>query len=266
MTRWPMTWWRITRWPWLREPLIDVIPAQAGIQTGLTALGSRLGLPRNLSRLMPHGRNQGFFGLTGGLLAAVFVLCAVLAGCGSTQPAPADRYYRLVDVPAQDVVAQQWTSATVEIRELRADGPYLERAIVFTDAAHPTHLEQYNYHHWIYAPAYLIQQHMVERFRASHLAPTITDDDNGPRPTFVISGRIVRFEESLAAAGARAEVELELEVTRPGQAAPLLSKTYSGAQAAASDSMDAFVLAMGQALEQIYAAFAKDLMAVKAEQ
>jgi ABC-type uncharacterized transport system auxiliary subunit len=196
----------------------------------------------------------------------VLMLGATLAGCGSAQPAPTDRYYRLVDVPAQALVLQQWTSATIEIQELRADGPYLERAIVFTDAAHPTHLEQYNYHHWTYAPAYLIQQHMVQRFRASHLAPTVTDDDNGPRPSFVISGRIVRFEESLAAAGPRAEVELELEVTRPGQAAPLLSKTYSSTQVAGSDSMDAFVLAMGQALEQIYAAFSKDLMAVKAEQ
>jgi ABC-type uncharacterized transport system auxiliary subunit len=195
----------------------------------------------------------------------VLLLCAALAGCG-TQPPPADRYYRLTDVPAQEVVAQQWTSGTIEIQQLRADGPYLERAIVFTDAAQPTHVEQYNYHHWIYAPAYLIQQHMVLRFRASHLAPTITDDDNGPKPSFVVSGRIIRFEETFTDAGPRAEVELELEVTRPGQAVPVLSKTYRGTQVVASASTDAFVLAMSQALEQIYAAFSKDLMAVKAEQ
>jgi ABC-type uncharacterized transport system auxiliary subunit len=200
-----------------------------------------------------------------GVLVALWMSSAVLAGCGSAPPAPADRYYRLMDVPAQEIVVQPWANGTVEIQELRADGLYLERAIVFTDAAQPTHLEQYNYHHWIYAPAHLIQQNMVQRFRASHLAPTITDDD-GPPTSFVISGRIVRFEESFAAAGPRAEVELELEVTRPGQPVPLLTKTYTGAQAAASDSIDAFVLAMGEALEQIYAAFSRDLMAVKAEQ
>jgi len=199
------------------------------------------------------------------LLLAASMAAAVLSGCSSA-PAPADRYYRLVDVPASDVVAQQWTNGTIEIQELRAHGLYLERPIVFTDVARPARLEQYNYHHWIYAPAYLIQQHMVQRFRASHLAGTITDDDDGPAPSFVISGRIVRFEERLAPAGPSAEAELELEVTRPGQAAPLFSKTYSATQAAASDSMDAFAVAMGQALEQIYVAFSKDLMAIKAAQ
>ena len=45
----------------------------------------------------------------------------------------------------------------------------------------PTHLESYNYHSWIYPPAYLIQQHMVRWFRDSRLAPTIIDDDRGAR-------------------------------------------------------------------------------------
>jgi ABC-type uncharacterized transport system auxiliary subunit len=194
---------------------------------------------------------------------ATALVGAVLAGCGTAPPAPADRYYRLVPVQAQELVARQWTSGTIEIQELRAGGLYLDRPIVFTDPGQPTRLEQYNYHHWLYAPPYLIQQHMVQWFRASRLAAAITGDDTGPAPSFVISGRIVRFEEALAATGPRAEVELELEVTRAGQAAPLLSKTYNGTQAAAADSMDAFVVAMGQALEQIYAAFSKDLMALK---
>src|SRR5262245_50335054 len=151
------------------------------------------------------------------LLLAAVLLSVLLPGCTST-PAPVDRYYRLVDVPASAVVAQQWTSGTVEIQELRAHGLYLERPIVFTDVTEPTRLEQYSYHHWVYAPAYLIQQHMVQRFRASHLAGTITDDDDGPAPSYVVSGRILRFEERLGSAAPSAEVALELEVTRPGQA------------------------------------------------
>jgi ABC-type uncharacterized transport system auxiliary subunit len=213
----------------------------------------------------PRTRRRGR-GLAAWPSLATALVGAVLTGCGAAPPAPADRYYRLVPVQAQEVVARQWSSAAIEIQELRAGGPYLDRPIVFTDPAQPTRLEQYNYHHWLYAPPYLIQQHMVQWFRASRLAAAIADDDSGPPPDFVISGRIVRFEEALAATGPRAEVELELKVTRPGQAAPLLSKTYSGTQAAASDSMDAFVVAMGQALEQIYAAFSKDLMALEAAQ
>lgn len=201
-----------------------------------------------------------------GLLLFGLAICGALSGCGGGPPAPAERYYRLTDAPAQSVPAQQWTAGSIEIQALRTDGPYVERAIVYSNDALPTHVETYNYHSWIYPPAYLIQQHMIGWFRTARLAPAITDDDDGPEPRYVVSGRIVRFEEALGSGASRAEVTLELEIGRSGQRSPLLRKIYTASQPAASDSMDAFVLAMGQALEQIYAAFSRDLMAVKAEQ
>jgi ABC-type uncharacterized transport system auxiliary subunit len=196
------------------------------------------------------------------LLLALLV-SGLLGGCQSAPPAPADRYYRLADVPAQSVVVEQWTSGPIEIRELRADGPYLERAILFTHEGQTTHLESYNYDHWIYPPAYLIQQHMVRRFRESRLAPTVSEADRGPKPAYVISGRIVRFEQTLGPGTALADVELELEITSSGQDAPLLRKTYRATEPATDQSMDAFVQSMGRALERIYAQFQKDLMSTR---
>ena len=203
------------------------------------------------------------------LSLACFTICALLAGCQSAPPAPADRYYRLVDVPARDVVVQEWTTGSIEIRELRADGPYLDRAILFTHEGQSTHLESYNYHHWIYPPAYLIQQHMVRRFRESRLAPTIVDDDRGPGPTsvisgptFVISGRILRFEQSIGSGTSRADVELELQVANSAQGATVFRKTYRAAEPATDHSMDAFVQSMGRALERIYAEFSRDLISI----
>jgi ABC-type uncharacterized transport system auxiliary subunit len=183
----------------------------------------------------------------------------VLAGCQSTPPAPTDRYYRLVDVPAQEIVREQWTSGSIGIRELRADGPYLDRAILFTHDGQRTHVESYNYHHWIYPPPYLIQQHMIKRFRESGLAPAIIEDDRGPKPTFVISGKIVRFEKAIGSGTAVADVELELEVAKSGQGSPVFRKTYRAVEPATDDSVDAFVQSMGRALERIYAEFTKDL-------
>lgn len=200
-------------------------------------------------------------GYAGSLLLVFFAACGLFAGCQSVPPAPADRYYRLADVPAKDVAVEQWTATgSVEIRELRADGPYLERAILFSEGP-GTHIESYNYHHWIYPPPYLIQQHMVRRFRESHLAPTIVADDRGPKPRFVVSGRIVRFEQVIGPGGALADVELELEVADSEQGLPLLRKTYRATEPAADSSMEAFVQSMGRALERIYAQFSKDLMA-----
>jgi ABC-type uncharacterized transport system auxiliary subunit len=201
------------------------------------------------------------------LSLACFTICALLTGCQSAPPAPADRYYRLVDAPARDVVVQEWTTGSIEIRELRADGPYLDRAILFTYEGQSTHLESYNYDHWIYPPAYLIQQHMVRRFRESRLAPTIVDDDRGPGPTSVISGptsvisgRILRFEQSIGSGTSRADVELELQVANSAQGATVFRKTYRAAEPATDNSMDAFAQSMGRALERIYAEFSRDLI------
>jgi ABC-type uncharacterized transport system auxiliary subunit len=186
--------------------------------------------------------------------------CLLAAGCQSAPPAPADRYYRLLEVPAQDIAVQPWTTTgSIEIPELRADGPYLDRAILFTDEGQTTHIESYNYDHWIYPPPYLIQQNMVRWFRQNRLAPTIVDDDRVSKPTFLVSGRIVRFERNVGAGAARADVELELEVASSAQGSPVLRKTYRATETATDSSMDAFVQSMGRALQRIYAELCKDV-------
>ena len=193
------------------------------------------------------------------LLLAFLIGSGLVAGCQSVPPAPTDRYYRLADAPADAVAERQWTGGSIEIRELRADGPYLDRAIVFTHEGRTTQLESYSYAYWIYAPPRLIQQHMIVRFRQNRLAPAIVDDHRGPEPAFVVSGRIVRFEQTLAPGAAQADVELELEIASAGQGRPLLRKTYRAVEPATDKSMDAFVQSMGRALDRIYAAFVNDL-------
>jgi ABC-type uncharacterized transport system auxiliary subunit len=201
------------------------------------------------------------FGPASHLLLAWLVGCALVAGCQSVPPAPTDRYYRLADAAGGAVAAQPWTGGSIEIRELRADGPYLDRAILYTHAEHATELESYRYAYWIYAPPRLIQQAMIAQLRQSRLAQTIAEDDRGPDPAFVVSGRIVRFEQTLGPGGAHADVELELEITRAGQRLPLLRKTYRAVEPAADESIDAFVKSMGRALDRVCAAFTKDLRA-----
>jgi ABC-type uncharacterized transport system auxiliary subunit len=201
-------------------------------------------------------------GFASRLLPAWLVACGLVAGCQSVPPAPTDRYYRLADAAAGPIAARQWTGGSIEIRELRADGPYLDRPILFTHEGQTTQLEAYSYAYWIYAPPRLIQQHMIGRFRESRLAPTIVEDDRGPDPAFVISGRIMRFEQTLAPGGAHADVELELEISSAGQGRPLLRKTYRAVEPATDKSMDAFVQSMERALDRIYAAFSKDLISI----
>lgn len=200
----------------------------------------------------------------GHLLPAMLVACGLMAACQSAPPAPTDRFYRLADV-GPSIAAEAWTRGSIEVRELRAEGPYLDRAILFTQEGQATQLESYSYDFWIYAPPHLIQQHMIRRLRASRLAPTIVDDGHGQDPVFVVSGRVLKFEQSLAAGTAHADVELELQIAGAGQRRPLLRKTYRAVEPAADRSMAAFVQSMGRALDRIYAAFSNDLISLPSQ-
>jgi ABC-type uncharacterized transport system auxiliary subunit len=198
-------------------------------------------------------------------LPALLVACALVAACQSVPPVPTDRFHRLTAVAAPSPAAQEWTNGSVEVREPRAEGPYLDRALVFTHEGQTTQVESYRYDFWIYAPPHLIQQHMIGRLGASRLAPVIVEDDRGADPAFVIAGRIVRFEQTLGSGTAHADVELELEITRAGQRRPLLRNTYRAVEPAADRSIDAFVASTGRALDRIYASFSKDLMSIPSQ-
>jgi ABC-type uncharacterized transport system auxiliary subunit len=196
------------------------------------------------------------------LLPALLVACALVAACQSVPPVPTDRFHRLTEAAAPPVAVQEWTDGSIEVRELRAEGPYLDRAILFTREGQTARVEPYRYDFWIYAPPHLIQQHMIGRLRASRLAPTILEDDRGTDPAFVISGRIVRFEQTLGSGTAQSDVELELEVASAGQRRLLMRNTYRAVEPAADRSVDAFVQSTGRALDRIYAAFSKDLISI----
>lgn len=192
------------------------------------------------------------------LLAAL-----LLGGCQSQPPVPADRYYRLPESTSAAPESRPWTNGHIVVRELRANGPYLDRAVLYSEAERPTQLQPYHYHHWIYPPSQLIQQHLVPALSRAGLSPSVSDGDTGPRPQWVVSGKIIRFERLVAASHANAVVELELQLARAnGQ--PLVRQVYR-AEAKTDSAMDGFAGAMQQALAQVYGEFVRDIRLQKAE-
>ena len=102
-------------------------------------------------------------------------------------PGTADRYYRLVEAPGQPCCEDR--RGLNEIQELRADGPYSGH--LFTDEGQATprvvQLRQ------IYAPPFLIQQHMVRYFRKPPGAHDVAD--GGPKPASATSGPTCHLRE-----------------------------------------------------------------------
>lgn len=179
----------------------------------------------------------------------LLVLCLSLIGCGSVPPTPVDRFYRLQPVALSALVPSKAFPAGLAIQPFRADSLYAERPLVYSEDANSRQLRQYHYHLWLYAPAQLVQDHLLASFGK---AADRSGKETGPR----LEGRILRFDRVLAGKNSTAIVMLELRLRNGAKV--LLNKTYQAEQAAADDSVGAHVVAIEQALAAIYRQFLQD--------
>jgi ABC-type uncharacterized transport system auxiliary subunit len=183
------------------------------------------------------------------LNALLLALCLLLSACGSVPPAPIDHFYRLQATPVS--AATKAFSGAIAVLPFRADSLYAERPIVYAEEANLRQLRQYHYHLWLYAPAQMVQRHLVASLG------TALDLSGDSTAANVLEGRVVGFERVLAGKNSKAVVALELTLTSSGKTR--LSKTYQAEQLATDDSLGAFAVAMEQALAKIYAEFLVDL-------
>lgn len=183
------------------------------------------------------------------LHALVLILTFLLAGCGSVPPAPIDRFYRLQPVAVAAV--SRALPGAIAVQPFRADSLYAERPIIYSEATSSRQLRQYHYHLWLYPPAQLVREHLLGSLGS---ALDLAGAANAPT---VLDGRIVGFERTVSGKSSKAVVALELRLQAGGKT--LLGKTYRAEQSAADESLEAFAVAMEQALGKIYAEFLADL-------
>ncbi|WP_301101774.1 ABC-type transport auxiliary lipoprotein family protein [Propionivibrio sp.] len=187
------------------------------------------------------------------LHAILLSLSLLLSACGNVPPAPIDRFYRLQPVSLSS--SAKALPGAVAVQPFRADSLYAERPIVYSEATSLRQLRQYYYHLWLYPPAQMVREHLLASLGNA------VDLSGGNTAANVLDGRILNFERVLSGKNSKAVavavVALELSLYAAGK--PLLNKTYQAEQAAADDSLDAFVVAMEQALSRIYAEFLADL-------
>lgn len=164
----------------------------------------------------------------------------LIAACGSTPPAPTDRFYRL---QAESTAA---ALPPFEVRSIRADSLYAERPIVFSPADDPRQLRQYHYHLWLYPPAQAVREHMLASMGGVQARSGLTLD-----------ARIVAFERVLDSGNGRAVVALD--VTLGGERGVLLQKRYRREQPASDDSFSAFAAATEKALQAVYGELRQDI-------
>jgi ABC-type uncharacterized transport system auxiliary subunit len=189
-----------------------------------------------------------------------FAFCAIaLAGCAGQSAAPEHKFYRLLGASATAPSSSVRLPGDLAVRPLRGDALYSERAIIFADDSQ-RQLQQYHYHHWLYPPGDLIQEHLADYLRRAGVAPVIRLQHQADA-VFAVSGRVVRFERISVGGQPKAIVALELRLEKKGK--PLWQQLYETSEVQTDNSMNGFAAATEASLNRIYGEFLRDLGRVK---
>ncbi len=191
-----------------------------------------------------------------GLLLIGAVLSLTLWSCASG-PAPIDHYYQ-IDAGVPDAPLAKKLEGNLQVDRLRTDALMGERQLLYKQTAEVLEIRQHSYHRWSDPPAILLQTELAAFLSAAAAADTVISATALVKPDYVVSGRIRNFERVLEPE-VRAIVEIQLAVTSTAGEAILVNHSYREERAAANSTIEASVVAFGEAVHLIFERFLADL-------
>jgi len=187
--------------------------------------------------------------------AAALLLAASLGGClGAAPPVPRDNFYRIMVTPPQPAEAPLF-AGIVSVAPLDADGLLRERPILFSSSGGPQKIQQHDYHYWIEPPARMLQAQLVDYLRGSAMADSVVTPELRLAADYEISGKIKRMERLLGSGPARVVAELELAMVETRTRRLIVVGTYSAEVPTADGDVASSVLALDEALSDIFSRF-----------
>ncbi len=194
-------------------------------------------------------------------LAAVVLLCALLAACGTVPDVPEVRYYRLppvADLPNAESAAFQ---RPLVVEPLSADGVYNEQAILYSLKPAGS-VRTYHYQLWSDPPGRLLQRRLIDTLRSARMAPVVTDRMPASQSSLRLTGLIERFERvRIGEDRWKIYVGLQFRLDRDYEQ-PLLQRGYRAEVDAEGAGIQATVRAFGTAIDECFASLRTDLAAL----
>ncbi len=181
------------------------------------------------------------------LLLAILSLTA----CGSIEPVPEDRFYRLAEIPGPEPLAQPLLPGVLAVGTIETSGIYNERAILYSEPGRPTELLRYHYHSWIDSPPQLIQDHIALFLRGAAVAPTVVIDDGQAEWQYRLTGRLRRFEREMRGTGSSVTVAIEYRLVQRGGGRPLWIGDYTAQMPVSGERVNDAVQAFSAAVNRI---------------
>lgn len=185
-------------------------------------------------------------------------LCGLvlMTGCAGVDPLPTEVH---VPLPAVAVAQQDHPALAAgiwRVAPFTAAGPYLERAIVYSDDDGVT-LQQHPHQFWVDAPARLCRDGLLEFLRGAGVGQRVVATADAAA-TLEVRGRLLAFDRLLGADGSTARLALELELVDTGTRQVRLSRRYEERQPAADNNAGGVASAAATALDRLYRRFLAD--------
>ena len=188
-------------------------------------------------------------------------LAALLGAC-SPPPVPDVTYFRLPATTALPHSDKPLSLLPIEIDTFSAEGVYAEQALLYAVAPATGALRAYHYQLWSDPPTHALQTRLVDMLRESGIAPLVTDRLPASTQALRIHGTIRRYERIKDGDNYKVDVKLELRVEQE-HGEPIVEQEYSAEVPAGDTTIQTTVNAFGTAVDQVFAKFHADLIALE---
>lgn len=197
--------------------------------------------------------------------APVAALAAMLGACASTPGIPDTVYYRLPPLAPIEATPTPAVKQPVVVETLLADGLHSDQAIIYSTDPDAARLKAYHYQLWVDPPVRLLQRRLIATLRQGNVSRIVTDRLPTQIDVLRVEGRLERFERIQTARGWKVAVGLSLRADLRDGKPPLVLREYVEEAVVDGDSVRESVVAIGAALDRLYAEFVRDLRAAAAD-
>jgi cholesterol transport system auxiliary component len=182
-------------------------------------------------------------------------LACLLAGCVSSGPRQAQRFYVLEDSGASSAKAEAARAATLLLAPAAVSSFYDTQGIAYS--RDPGTRAYYQYHSWTEPPGPRIGELLAARLERSGAFRTVASVTGTVRGDLVLSIYLAELYHDAASAPGSARVSLTAELTDPARRTLVARRSFSASAPAASydapGAVQAFNRALGALLDEVTA-------------
>ena len=183
----------------------------------------------------------------------------LLSACGSPGPVPKDHYYQISDIAPAASLESPKLDGVLMVERFVGDGLLGGRPIVYVEDEKSPVLKDYSYHFWKDSPPAMLSDQMISFLRKAKAAKAVVTPEMRVKTDFVLTGRIRHMERILGNPGAAA-IEVEIGLKRSDGDSLMMVKTYRATPVNDRGGVEGSVIAMNEALDDIFNRFLKDLI------